>query len=63
MEKEKDLIFEEKLNRIKDENGNIEMIDFLNLLKEDLQEENDKLDEELARELNGVDVLNEINKM
>ena len=63
MEKEKDLIFEEKLNRIKDENGNIEMIDFLNLLKEDLQGDIDKLDEELARELNGVDVLNEINKM
>lgn len=63
MEKEKDLIFEEKLNRIKDENGNIEMIDFLNLLKEDLQGDIDKLDEELARELKGVDVLNEINKM
>ena len=63
MEKEKDLIFEEKLNRIKDENGNIEMIDFLNLLKEDLQGDIDKHDEELARELKGVDVLNEINKM
>lgn len=59
----KDLIFEEKLNRIKDEKGKIEINEFLNLLKEDLQEENDKLDEELARELNGVDVLNEINKM
>lgn len=63
MEKEKDLIFEEKLNRIKDEKGNIEMNEFLNLLKEDLQEENNKLDEELARELDGVDVLNEISKL
>lgn len=63
MDKEKELIFEEKLNRLKDENGNIAMNDFLMLVKEELKEESDKLDEELARELEGVDVVNEINKM
>lgn len=63
MKKEKVLVFEEKLNRIKNKKGNVELNEFLNLLKEDLQEENNKLDEELARELDGVDVLNEISKM
>lgn len=63
MEKEKELIFEEKLNKLKDENGNIAMNDFLMLVKEELQEENDKLDEELARALEGVDVRSEIKKL
>lgn len=63
MEKEKDLIFEEKLNGIKDENNEVELGAFLNFMKDELKEESDKLDEELAKELDGVDVANEIRKM
>lgn len=63
MEKDKDLIFEEKLNGIKDENNEVELGAFLNFMKDELKEESDKLDEELAKELDGVDVANEIRKM
>lgn len=54
MEKDKDLLFEEKLAKFSDENNEIDVKTFFNILKEDIQEESDRLDEELAKEFENV---------
>lgn len=54
MEKDKNLLFEEKLVKFTDENNEIDTETFFNILKEDLQEESDRLDEELAKEFENV---------
>lgn len=54
MEKVKDLLFEEKLAKFSDENNEIDVKTFFNILKEDIQEESDRLDEELAKEFENV---------
>ena len=54
MEKDKDLLFDEKLAKFSDENSEIDVKTFFNILKEDIQEESDRLDEELAKEFENV---------
>lgn len=62
MEKDKNLLFEEKLVKFSDENNEIDTETFFNILKEDLQEESDRLDEELAKEFENVTDIEEYLK-
>jgi len=62
MEKDKNLLFEEKLVKFTDENNEIDTETFFNILKEDLQEESDRLDEELAKEFENVTDIEEYLK-
>lgn len=62
MEKDKNLLFEEKLVKFTDENNEIDAKTFFNILKEDLQEESDRLDEELAKEFENVTDIEEYLK-
>lgn len=62
MEKDKNLLFEEKLVKFTDENNEIDTETFFNILKEDIQEESDRLDEELAKEFENVTDIEEYLK-
>lgn len=62
MEKDKNLLFEEKLVKFSDENNEIDTETFFNILKEDIQEESDRLDEELAKEFENVTDIEEYLK-
>ena len=62
MEKDKNLLFEEKLVKFTDENNEIDTETFFNILKEDIQEESDRLDEELAKEFENITDIEEYLK-